>query len=98
MQWAHVSRPGQSAESVSLKDSFIPYTEAHLSAKPKTVDYYRYGIALLLKTGMGGLVLNQISSQHAAGYIAKHAKRSIASLDCRTRCARTRDREVQPLT
>jgi len=65
-----------------LQNSFTPYIEAHLSAKPKTVGYYAYGSTLLNEAGMGSLTLNQISSQHAAGYIAKQAKRSPSTVNC----------------
>src|SRR5271163_2211561 len=58
-----------------LEQDFKPYVEAHFGAKPKTAEYYSYGATLLLETGMGGLLLNEISSQHAAGYIAKQTKR-----------------------
>jgi integrase len=71
-----------------LERSFIPYVEAHHSAKPKTADYYGYGVALLLEAGMGNLPLNQISSQHAVGYIAKHAKRSPSTVNCGLRTLR----------
>ena len=71
-----------------LKNSFTPYIEAHLSAKPKTVDYYGYGSDLLIEAGLGTLLLNQISSQHAAGYIAKHTKRSPSTVNCGLRTLR----------
>ena len=71
-----------------LQNSFTPYIEAHLSAKPKTVGYYAYGCTLLNEAGMGSLTLNQISSQHAAGYIAKQAKRSPSTVNCGLRTLR----------
>jgi len=71
-----------------LQNSFTPYIEAHLSAKPKTVGYYAYGSTLLNEAGMGSLTLNQISSQHAAGYIAKQAKRSPSTVNCGLRTLR----------
>ena len=62
--------------------------EARFAAKPKTADYYTYGSTLLLEAGMGGLLLNEISSQHAAGYIAKQAKRSPSTVNCGLRTLR----------
>jgi hypothetical protein len=44
------------------------------SAKPKTADGCDYGSALLLEAGMGELLPNEMSSQHAAGYLAKQTK------------------------
>jgi integrase len=71
-----------------LEQDFKPYVEAHFSAKPKTAEYYSYGTALLLEAEMGGLPLNEISSQHAAGYIAKQAKRSPSTVNCGLRTLR----------
>lgn len=71
-----------------LENSFTPYVEAHLSAKPKTVDYYGYGVTLLVEAGLGDLHLNEINSQHAAGYIAKQAKRSPSTVNCGLRTLR----------
>lgn len=71
-----------------LSDDFTKYIEAHFKAKPKTAEYYLYGKALLLEAGLGDLLLNQISSQHAAGYIAKQAKRSPSTINCGLRTLR----------
>jgi len=71
-----------------FEQDFKPYVEAHFAAKPKTAGYYTYGAALLLEAGMGELPLNEISSQHAAGYIAKQAKRSPSTVNCGLRTLR----------
>jgi hypothetical protein len=71
-----------------FEHDFKPYVEAHFSAKPKTGEYYAYGTALLLEVGMGALPLNEISSQHAAGYIAKQRKRSPSTINCGLRTLR----------
>jgi integrase len=71
-----------------LEQDFKPYVEAHFSTKPKTAQYYDYGVSLLLETGMGELPLNEISSQHAAGYIAKQASRSPSTANCGLRTLR----------
>lgn len=71
-----------------IEQDFKPYVEAHFAAKPKTADYYTYGSTLLLEAGMGGLLLNEISSQHAAGYIAKQAKPSPSTINCGLRTLR----------
>ena len=52
-----------------LEQDFKPFVAAHFADKPKTAEYYAYGVALLLETGIGELPLNEISSQHAAAYI-----------------------------
>jgi integrase len=71
-----------------LEQDFKPYVAAHFGSKPKTAEYYSYGIALLLEAEMGGLLLNEISSQHAAGYIAKQSKRSPSTINCGLRTLR----------
>ena len=71
-----------------LEKDFKPYVEAHFAAKPKTAEYYAYGTALLLEAEMGDLLLNEISSQHAAGYIAKQSKRSPSTINCGLRTLR----------
>src|SRR5437879_488464 len=50
-----------------LKKEFLPYVDAHFAdAKPKTKDYYYYGVELLLSAGIGRVMLNEITSQHGA--------------------------------
>ena len=71
-----------------LEQDFRPNVEAHFGAKPKTAEYYSYGAGLLLEAEMGGLLLNEINSQHAAGYIAKQSKRSPSTINCGLRTLR----------
>jgi len=71
-----------------LEQDFKPYVAAHFASKPKTAEYYAYGAALLLETGIGELPLNEISSQHAAGYIAKQSRRSPSTVNCGLRTLR----------
>ena len=71
-----------------LQQDFKPYVAAHFAAKPKTAEYYDYGVSLLLETGMGELPLNEISSQHAASYIAKQSSRSPSTMNCGLRTLR----------
>jgi hypothetical protein len=51
-----------------LEKDFKPYVQAHFAAKPKTAEYYAYGATLLLEAGMGAFLLNEINSQHVAGW------------------------------
>jgi integrase len=71
-----------------LEQDFKPYVEAHFAAKPKTALYYGYGIGLLKQAGLGELLLNEITSQHAAAYIAKQAQRSPSTVNCGLRTLR----------
>jgi hypothetical protein len=71
-----------------LELDFKPYVAAHFASKPKTAQYYDYGVSLLLEAGMGGLFLNAINSQQAAGYIAKQSDRSPSTVNCGLRTLR----------
>jgi integrase len=71
-----------------LTQDFIPYVKASFASTPKTADYYGYGVSLLLDAGMGDLLLNEISSQHAAGFTAKQARLSPSTINCGLRTLR----------
>jgi len=71
-----------------FEKDFKPYAKTHFRAKSKTAEYYRYGTVLLLEAGMGDLLLNEITSQQATGYIAKQAKRSRSTVNCGLRTLR----------
>src|SRR5262249_25746385 len=75
--------------AVFLKKDFLPYIEAHFAAaKPKTADSYKYGVELMLKAEMGKLRLDEITSQHAAGLIARYSKLSPSTINCGLRTLR----------
>ncbi len=71
-----------------LRLDFLPYVEAHLASKPKTIEYYAYGSSLLLAAEMGDLRLDQITSQHSAGFIARQSRLSPSTVNCGLRTLR----------
>jgi integrase len=71
-----------------LKEDFQPYIAEKCKDKPKTVEYYNYGVELLLRADVGDLLLTRITDQHAAGYMAKHAKLSPSTVNCGLRTLR----------
>ena len=72
-----------------LKKDFLPFIEAQFAAtKPKTRDYYSYGVGLLLSTDTGSLKINEITSQHAAGFAARKSKLSPSTVNCGLRTLR----------
>jgi len=71
-----------------LKDDFLPFVKVHFATKAKSAAYYGYGAVLLLETSIGDLRLSQITSQHAAGYIAKQEQRSPSTTNCGLRTLR----------
>lgn len=81
-------RPAASLSDFLDRD-FLPYIEAHFSAaKPKTAEYYGYGVELLKRADLGKLKLDEITSQHAAGFIAKSSKLSPSTMNCGLRTLR----------
>lgn len=71
-----------------LEDDFKPHVKVEHAEKPKTRDYYNYGVELLLTAGMGDLLLNEINSKHATGYIAKKSELSPSTVNCGLRTLR----------
>jgi integrase len=71
-----------------LNGDFLPFVQAHFPTKPKTQQYYEYGIEGLLKSGLAQLRLDEITSQHAAAYAASKAKLSPSTVNCGLRTLR----------
>src|SRR5215471_11144619 len=72
-----------------LKKDFLPFVEAHFAAaKPKTRDYYSYGVKMLQATDVARLKLDEINSQHAAGFIARNSHLSASTVNCGLRTLR----------
>ncbi len=71
-----------------LEDEFKPHVKVEHADKPKTALYYNYGVDLLLAAGMGDLLLNEINSKHAMGYIAKKGELSPSTVNCGLRTLR----------
>jgi integrase len=55
-----------------LKHDFLPFVETEFKAKANTKSYYDCGVRNLRASDLGGLRLDEITSQHVNGYIAKH--------------------------
>ena len=71
-----------------LELDFLPYVQAHFATKPKTAKYYEYGAALLLEADLGGLRLDEITSQHVGGFIARQSRLSASTMNCGLRTLR----------
>jgi integrase len=71
-----------------LGNDFKQYMEVHCAAKPNTVAYYAYGASLLLRTDIVSSPLNEITSQHAAAFIAIHPKLSRSTVNAGLRTLR----------
>jgi integrase len=72
-----------------LKKDFLPFNETRFAAKPKSREYYEYGVQRLLKSAdIARLRLDEITSQHATGFAAKHREYSPSTVNCSLRTLR----------
>jgi integrase len=71
-----------------LELDFLPYIRASFTEKIKTAEYYAYGAALLIEADMGSLRLDEITSQHAAAFIARQSRLSASTMNCGLRTLR----------
>jgi integrase len=72
-----------------FQEDFLPSTESRFRAnKPKTADYYGYGVTKLLSSGLGDVKLNEITSQHADMFIARNSNLSPSTQNCALRTLR----------
>jgi integrase len=71
-----------------IEKDFLPFVKAHFETKPKTAQYYGYGVALIAGSDLWDLKLDEITSQHAGGFIARKAKLSPSTINCGLRTLR----------
>jgi integrase len=71
-----------------MEQDFLSFVQAQSATKPKTAEYYKYGSVLLRQAGMGDLQLDEITSQHAAGFIARQSRLSASTMNCGLRTLR----------
>jgi len=71
-----------------LKRDFLPFIKTEFQAKPNSRDYYSYGVRNLQASDLAGLRLDQITSQHVAGYIAQHGHLEASTINCDLRTLR----------
>jgi integrase len=64
-----------------LKNDFLPFAETKHADKPLTLRYYKQGAAMLSKSSMAGLKLNDLTDQHAQGFAAHHSKLSPSGIN-----------------
>ena len=72
-----------------LKEDFLPFTESQFrTSKPKTADYYGYGVSLLMACDLANAKLDDITSQHGGEFIARHSRLSPSTQNCGLRTLR----------
>lgn len=64
-----------------LKNDFLPFAETKHAAKPLTLRYYKQGAAMLTKSAMAGLKLDDLTDQHAQGFAAHLSKLSPSGIN-----------------
>jgi integrase len=71
-----------------LKKDFLPFNETRFATKQKSHAYYAYGAERLCKSDLAKLHLDEITSQHATGFAAKHSEFSPSTINCSLRTLR----------
>jgi integrase len=71
-----------------LRKDFLPFTESKCAEKPATVRYYAAGGKSLLSSDLAGMVINEITDQHAGQYAARHSHLSPSTVNCGLRTLR----------
>src|SRR5579863_6259445 len=72
-----------------LNQDFLPFIESQSRAsKPKTADYYAYGVRLLLASDLGSVKLDEITSQHGGAFVARNSRLSASTQNCGLRTLR----------
>src|SRR5215813_5029750 len=64
-----------------LKNDFLKFVRTKSSTKPKTVEYYEYGVQNLVAAGFSTLKLDEITDQHAALFAAENSHLSPSTIN-----------------
>lgn len=64
-----------------LKHEFLPYVETRHATKPNTLRYYKDGSAMLTKSELAGLRLDELTDQHAQQFARQHTKLSPSGIN-----------------
>lgn len=64
-----------------LKHDFLPFAETKHAAKPMTLRYYRQGTDMLLRSGLAGLRLDELSDRTAQDFACRHCKLSASGIN-----------------
>jgi integrase len=64
-----------------LKQEFLPYVETRHVAKPNTLRYYTDGGAMLTKSELAELRLDELTDQHAQQFVRQHSSLSPSGIN-----------------
>jgi integrase len=79
--WDILEARPQSTLREFLQKEFLPFVGTKSKTKPKTVDYYEYGVRQLLKLDFANLRLNEITDQQSAQFAAKNCELSASTIN-----------------
>jgi integrase len=71
-----------------LEKEFLPFVRSKSKTKPKTVEYYEYGVSRLLQMAFADLRLNEITDQKSAHFAAKNCALSASTVNSGLRTLR----------
>jgi len=71
-----------------LEDDFQQYVETNHKGKPGTVEYYKDGVKMLLKSDLASLRLDQVNDQGAQQFAARLGHLSASRINCGLRTLR----------
>src|SRR5258708_10321100 len=64
-----------------LKQDFLPYVDTRHATKPNTLRYYSDGSAMLTKSELAGLRLNELTDQHGQQFARQHSSLSPSGIN-----------------
>lgn len=64
-----------------LDDRFIPDVKVTHKAKPKTVQYYNQGAAMLKRSALAGLRLDELTGEHAGRFAGEYSRLSPSGIN-----------------
>ena len=64
-----------------LRKDFLPFTRSKFQSKPKTLEYYSYGVRSLLASSFANLRLDEITDQHARQYEVQNSALSPSTVN-----------------
>src|SRR6266576_1769863 len=64
-----------------LKHDFLPFAETKHATRPRSLRYYKQGSAMLQKSELAGLGLDELTDQHAQQFARQHAKLSPSGIN-----------------
>ena len=71
-----------------LDGRFIPDAQTTHKAKPKTIQYYRQGAAMLKRSGLAGIRLDELTGEHVGRFAAENKSLSASGINMGLRTMR----------